>query len=291
MLTYRVLTILLCAAAALPAVTAAKPAAPSRKAAARVATPTKSTAKAPVRAKTAARTATAKPLTAKPVTARTLAAKPATATKTGVTAKAAVAKPASRRTTRTAYRPERFPFKLVSSPNLDILPDMVPPLENLGLHELGDSFSALRMGRLRHNAIDIMRPLGDPLVAVVDGVVEKLYNSRLGGITLYLVDKEKRFRFYYAHLERYADGIEEGLEVRMGDVLGFVGKTGNAKYTDPHLHFQVMTTEATGSWWKASEVLNPYPILRDLVHRQLAGMPRPFVGPIDTSTIEEPPRR
>lgn len=253
---------------------------------ARVAKPAKSAAKTPVRTRTAARTTVAKPLTAKPVTVRTLAAKPATATK------AAVAKPATRRTTRTAYRPvQRFPFKLVSSPNLDLLPDMAPPLENLGLHELGDSFAAMRMGRLRHNAIDIMRPLGDPLLAVVDGVVEKLHNSRLGGITLYLVDKEKRFRFYYAHLERYADGIEEGLEVRMGDVLGFVGKTGNAKYTDPHLHFQVMTTEATGSWWKASEVLNPYPILRDLVKRQLAGMPRPFVGPIDTSAIEEPPKR
>lgn len=215
-----------------------------------------------------------------------MSAKPATVAKAGVT------KPATRRTTRTAYRPvQRFPFQLVSSPNLDLLPEMASPLENLGLHELGDSFAAMRMGRLRHNAIDIMRPLGDPLLAVVDGVVEKLHNSRLGGITLYLVDKEKRFRFYYAHLERYADGIEEGIEVQKGDVLGFVGKTGNAKWTDPHLHFQVMTTEATGSWWKAAEVLNPYPILRDLVSRQIAGLPRPFVGPIDTSSIEDPPKR
>jgi murein DD-endopeptidase MepM/ murein hydrolase activator NlpD len=176
----------------------------------------------------------------------------------------------------------------VSAPDPALLPDMVPPLDNLELRELGDSFAALRMGRLRHNAIDIMRPLGDPLVAVVDGMVEKLHNSRLGGISLYLLDSEKRYRFYYAHLDRYAEGIVEGRQVRKGDLLGYVGKTGNARWTAPHLHFQVMTTEPTGSWWKAAQVLNPYPILRDLVQRQLAGIPRPFVGPplagpIDTS--------
>jgi len=172
---------------------------------------------------------------------------------------------------------------------------MVPPLENLELSELGDSFAALRMGRLRHNAIDIMRPLGDPLLAVVDGVVEKLHRSRLGGITLYLLDNEKRYRFYYAHLDRYAEGIVEGRQVSKGELLGYVGKTGNARWTAPHLHFQVMTTEPTGSWWKAAQVWNPYPILRNVVQRQLAAIPRPFVGPPlagpGETAADEPPRR
>ena len=287
----------LCAAAVLSAMTPAKPAAKTRAATTRVSTATrtplrttKATAAQPAKpvarraSQQTAGTVTARSVVAKPVSAKSVTAKP-------VIAKPVTAKPAGKKTVRATYRPvQRFPFKLVSSPSLDGMPEMVPPLENLGLHELGDSFAAMRMGRLRHNAIDIMRPLGDPLIAVVDGVVEKLYNSRLGGITLYLLDKDKRFRFYYAHLDRYAEGIEEGMEIQKGDVLGYVGKTGNARWTDPHLHFQVMTTEATGSWWKAAAVLNPYPILRDVVKRQLAALPQPFVGPVDI-TIEEPPKR
>lgn len=84
-------------------------------------------------------------------------------------------------------------------------------------------------------------------------------------------DHAGRYRFYYAHLDRYADGIREGLPVRRGDLLGYLGNSGNARWTRPHLHFQVLLTEPTGAWWKDGGTLNPYPILMALVRRQAAG--------------------
>lgn len=161
--------------------------------------------------------------------------------------------------------------QVIQAPNLAELPEMAPPVDNLKARELGDMFSWRRFGGVRHNAIDIFRPKGQPLRAVVDGVIEKLYDSKIGGTTLYLVDRERRYRFYYAHLDRYAPGIQEGILVRRGDLIGYLGNSGNARWTRPHLHFQVMLTEPTGTWWKDGGTLNPYPILMDLVRRQAAG--------------------
>lgn len=161
--------------------------------------------------------------------------------------------------------------RVIQAPNLAELPEMAPPVDNLKARELGDMFSWRRFGAVRHNAIDIFRPKGQPLRAVVDGVIEKLYESVVGGTTLYLVDRDGRYRFYYAHLDRYATGIQEGKPVRRGDLIGYLGNSGNARWTRPHLHFQVMLTEPTGAWWKDGGTLNPYPILMDVVRRHASG--------------------
>lgn len=183
-----------------------------------------------------------------------------------------VRKPAPRRPVYT-HPTTQYSFetpRVIDSPNLAELPEMVPPLEKLTTRELGDMFAWRRFGTVRHNAIDIFRPKGQPVLAVVDGVVEKLYESILGGTTLYLVDSGGRFRFYYAHLDRYAAGIREGLAVRRGELIGYLGGSGNARWTRPHLHFQVMYTEPTGTWWKDGGTLNPYPILMHVVRRRNA---------------------
>jgi peptidoglycan LD-endopeptidase LytH len=146
--------------------------------------------------------------------------------------------------------------------------DMGTPIENLMRSELQDSFFAQRSGQRVHHAIDIFRPVGAPLLAVVDGTVEKMFSSRLGGITLYLFDGTRRFCFYYAHLDRYAEGLKEGDQVKKGDVIGYVGKTGNAMFTAPHLHFQVMKTDPSASWWRDAGVINPFPLLVQVIEKK-----------------------
>jgi murein DD-endopeptidase MepM/ murein hydrolase activator NlpD len=155
----------------------------------------------------------------------------------------------------------------ILKPDLKELPPLAPPVQALRENELTDSFRYKRCDGVVHHAIDIFRPAGTEVLASVDGVVEKLYDSVPGGITLYLRDDANRFRFYYAHLGRYAQGVAEGVRVRRGDLLGYLGKTGNAKYTSAHLHLQVMRTHESGDWWKDSGLLNPHPILLDLVRR------------------------
>lgn len=98
------------------------------------------------------------------------------------------------------------------------------------------------------------------MLAAVDGVVRKLFLSRAGGITLYEYDLAGERSYYYAHLDRYADGVREGLAVHRGDVLGYVGTTGNAPPGTPHLHFAIDILPPTKEWWKG-EAIDPYPIL------------------------------
>jgi peptidoglycan LD-endopeptidase LytH len=156
-----------------------------------------------------------------------------------------------------------------SAPVLAELPiEMGSPIENLMRSELQDSFFAQRSGQRVHHAIDIFRPVGAPLLAVVDGTVEKMFSSRLGGITLYLFDESRNYCFYYAHLDRYAEGLKEGTPVKKGDVIGYVGKTGNAMFTAPHLHFQIMKTDPSAAWWKDAGVLNPFPLLVQVIEKK-----------------------
>jgi murein DD-endopeptidase MepM/ murein hydrolase activator NlpD len=121
---------------------------------------------------------------------------------------------------------------------------------------LRDSFHAPRSGGRTHHAIDIAAPSGTPVVAVTDGAVTRKHWNALGGNTLYLRSADGRFDYYYAHLEGYAEDLEIGTEVRRGDVLGFVGMTGNAR--SPHLHFQVLDLTSTGR----GAPVNPYDLLR-----------------------------
>ena len=125
--------------------------------------------------------------------------------------------------------------------------------------ELRDNFDE-RRGTRRHEALDIMAPRGTPVLAVDDGRVAKLFESAAGGNTLYQFDASGNFAYYYAHLDRYAPGLREGAAVSRGDVIGYVGSTGNAPAGAPHLHFTIFRLGADRKWWKG-EAVNPYPYL------------------------------
>ena len=126
---------------------------------------------------------------------------------------------------------------------------------------LRDNFDE-RRGRSPHEALDIMAPRGTPVVAVDDGRVAKLFRSVPGGITVYQFDESGALAYYYAHLDRYETGLREGDKVKRGEVIGYVGSTGNARADAPHLHFAVFALGADRKWWKGVAI-NPHAALRD----------------------------
>ena len=109
-----------------------------------------------------------------------------------------------------------------------------------------------------------MAAKGTPVLAVADGKVEKLFQSKPGGTTLYQFDPTGRYAYYYAHLDRYADGIKEGMELKRGQLLGYVGVTGNSDPNAPHLHFAMFELTPEKQWWKGTPV-NPFPLMTDTV--------------------------
>jgi murein DD-endopeptidase MepM/ murein hydrolase activator NlpD len=125
--------------------------------------------------------------------------------------------------------------------------------------QLKPTFNQARVGHV-HHALDILAPRGTPVIAAVDGTIRKLFFSRAGGITIYEFDRAAALVYYYAHLDRYADGVREGMAVKQGDVIGYVGTTGNAPASTPHLHFAIGRLTPEKRWWK-SEAIDPYPIL------------------------------
>ena len=137
------------------------------------------------------------------------------------------------------------------------------PVQGLRAAQLTDTFTDARAGGVRrHDAIDIMAPVGTPVLAVEDGRIAKLFFSQGGGgITVYQFDPGERCAYYYAHLDRYADGLQDGQAVRRGQVIGYVGSTGNARVDAPHLHFAITRLGPKKEWWKG-DALNPYPILK-----------------------------
>ena len=128
--------------------------------------------------------------------------------------------------------------------------------------DLHDTYTEARSEGRTHNAIDIIAPRNTPVVAVADGQVIKLLNSKQGGITLYQLAPDNRTVYYYAHLERYADGMTEGHFARRGEVIAYVGDSGNATPGNTHLHFEVSLVEDPKRWWGGTPV-NPYPLLRE----------------------------
>ncbi|NJC31424.1 murein DD-endopeptidase MepM/ murein hydrolase activator NlpD [Xanthomonas arboricola] len=134
------------------------------------------------------------------------------------------------------------------------------PVQGIGSGQLRDTFTDARSEGRVHDAIDILAPTGTPVIAVADGTVEKLFNSERGGLTVYQFDPSGTYCYYYAHLERYADGLAEKQAIKRGQVIGYVGSTGNADPAAPHLHFEIHRLGPEKQWWKG-EVLNPYPVL------------------------------
>jgi len=133
------------------------------------------------------------------------------------------------------------------------------PIAGLTPANLHDTFAQERDGR-RHEAIDIMEPRGTEVHAVVDGAIEKLFLSKAGGNTIYQFDIPREYCYYYAHLDRYASGLHEGMPVKQGDLIGYVGSTGDASPEAPHLHFEIHVLGPEKQWWKGTAV-NPYPAL------------------------------
>ena len=134
------------------------------------------------------------------------------------------------------------------------------PVSGVRLEELTDSFLDRRDFYRRHGAIDIAAPWGTPVVASDDGVIHRLLESGRGGLGIYQMDPRSRRCYYYGHLARYAFGLEEGAIVTRGDLLGFVGTTGNASEDSPHLHFAAYDVEVDGSCFAGTPV-NPLSLL------------------------------
>ena len=106
-----------------------------------------------------------------------------------------------------------------------------------------------------------MAPTGTPVVAVEDGTVARLFTSKAGGLTVYQFDPSGTVAYYYAHLDRYAPGLDDGDVIRRGQVIGYVGSTGNANKDAPHLHFAIFRLGPERRWWEG-EPIDPYPVLR-----------------------------
>lgn len=140
------------------------------------------------------------------------------------------------------------------------------PVAGVTANALADTWGDSRgAGSRAHEAIDIMSPGGTPVVAAAPGRVEKLFESGDGGTTLYVRSADRRWSYYYAHLSGYAPGMREGLPVRTGTLLGYVGDTGNAGEGNTHLHFGVSRMRPGDRWWQG-EPRNPYPLLAGNVH-------------------------
>jgi peptidoglycan LD-endopeptidase LytH len=148
-----------------------------------------------------------------------------------------------------------------STPSAEILAQrpLLVPVIGIAPARLSDNFEQSR-GSRKHEAIDILAPMGTPVVAVEDGRIAKLFTSKGGGLTVYHYDPSGQLAYYYAHLQRYADGLREGQQVRRGDVIGYVGVTGNSDPGAPHLHFAVFRLGTPPKWWEG-EAVNPYPAL------------------------------
>ena len=134
------------------------------------------------------------------------------------------------------------------------------PIDGMNVDVLRGGFTEKR-GEHRHEAVDILAPRNTPVHAVQNGSIAKLFVSRQGGNTIYQFDASGRLCYYYAHLERYADGLKDGDQVVQGQVIGYVGTTGNAPPNTPHLHFAVFQLDEDRRWWKG-QAIDPFPILK-----------------------------
>lgn len=135
------------------------------------------------------------------------------------------------------------------------------PVSGVSADKLVRTYHDTRSGGREHEALDILAPRNTPVVAVEDGTVAKLFFSKAGGITVYQFDPSGAYSYYYAHLERYADGLKEGDTVHRGQVIGYVGTSGNAPKDTPHLHFAVFRLTPEKHWWEGTPI-DPYDILK-----------------------------
>lgn len=138
---------------------------------------------------------------------------------------------------------------------------LVVPVSGVHPNQLTDSWGDARGdGTRAHHAIDIMAPRGTPVVAAAGGTVEKIFESKDGGHTVYVRRADPAWVDYYAHLDAYAPNLIEGMKVSQGQLLGAVGSTGDADPDAPHLHYEIKQMAAGERWWQGMEI-DPYPLL------------------------------
>ena len=138
---------------------------------------------------------------------------------------------------------------------------LVGPVAGVRPAQLRDPFSESRSEGRLHDAIDIAAPAGTPVLAATDGPILKLFPSERGGITVYQLSTDGYFVYYYAHLQRYADGLAVGHFARQGETIAYVGDTGNAGTGNYHLHFSISRIADSKRYWEGYNI-NPYPLLR-----------------------------
>ena len=163
--------------------------------------------------------------------------------------------------TMMPIKPTPTPF-VPRSVTLAEHPLLTVPVQGVPRNRIADTWGQSRANGARtHKACDIMAPGGTPVIAAAPGTVEKLfYSNGGGGITLYVRSADKAWSYYYAHLQDYAPGLHEGQIVAAGELLGFVGDTGNAGTGNFHLHFAMARMKPGERWWQG-EPVNPYPLL------------------------------
>jgi peptidoglycan LD-endopeptidase LytH len=150
-----------------------------------------------------------------------------------------------------------------ASVDMNVKPTLGPllvPVAGVSAKELTDTFNQARGSERRHEALDIMAAKGTPVLAAADGKVVKLFNSKQGGLTVYQFDPSEKYAYYYAHLDSYAPDLKEGQQLRRGQMVGYVGVTGNSDPNAPHLHFAIFELNADKKWWEGTPV-NPYPYM------------------------------
>ena len=138
--------------------------------------------------------------------------------------------------------------------------NLLIPVAGVAAGALRDSFYDGRSEGRMHGALDIMAAQGTPVLAAVDGTVARLYTSARGGIMVYEFDASGLYVYYYAHLQRYADGLHDGMALKRGEVIAYVGDTGNAGPGNYHLHFGISKVTAPGKW-SGGEPIDPFPLL------------------------------
>ena len=139
--------------------------------------------------------------------------------------------------------------------------NLIIPVAGVRSDQLHDTFSESRSEGRVHDAIDIPATLGAPVLAAADGTIVKLFYSERGGITIYQISTDNKFIYYYAHLDRYAEGLTESHFAKQGDTIAYVGDSGNAEAGNYHLHFSVALVSDPRRYWEGVNI-NPYPLLK-----------------------------
>ncbi len=162
---------------------------------------------------------------------------------------------------KIAPAPTPVPAPNISTNPSTSVPKLIVPVSGIGPHQLRDNYGDARSESRIHNALDIMAARGTPVLAATDGVIRRIMFSERGGNTLYQFSSYGNLVFYYAHLDRYADGIVEGKQLKQGEVIGYVGDTGNAGAGNYHLHFAIWAVSNPKEFFRGDNI-NPYPLLR-----------------------------